>query len=62
MPGILIFLFCGIKGIYIFIIALFVVILFVSYVKRKIGGMTGDTLGAVNEVSELTVLLSFLAI
>ncbi len=62
IPGILIFLFCGIKGIFIFFIVLIAVILFVSYMKKKIGGMTGDTLGALNEVSELTVLLSFLVI
>lgn len=62
IPGILIFLFCGIKGIFIFFIVLIVVILFVSYMKKKIGGMTGDTLGAVNEMSELTVLITFLTI
>jgi len=62
IPGILIFLFCGIKGIFIFFIVSFAVTFFVSYIKKKIGGMTGDTLGAVNEVSELTVLLSFLVI
>ena len=62
IPGILIFLFCGIKGIFIFCAVFFVVIFLVSYMKKKIGGMTGDTLGALNEVSELTVLLSFLII
>ncbi|GAX61298.1 cobalamin 5'-phosphate synthase [Candidatus Scalindua japonica] len=60
IPGILIFLFCGIKGIFIFFTVFILVILFVSYIKKKIGGMTGDTLGALNEVSELAVLLSFL--
>ncbi|MFQ5963302.1 MAG: adenosylcobinamide-GDP ribazoletransferase [Candidatus Scalinduaceae bacterium] len=62
VPAILIFLFCGIKGIIILLIALVVSLLFTFYVKRRIGGMTGDTLGGVNEVSEITVLLSFLAI
>lgn len=62
VPGILIFLFCGITGISIFFIVFIVVVLFVSYVKGKIGGMTGDTLGAANEIGELTVLLSFLVI
>jgi len=62
IPGILTFLFCGIKGVFIFFIVSFAVVFFVSYMKKKIGGMTGDTLGALNEVSELTVLLSFLAI
>jgi adenosylcobinamide-GDP ribazoletransferase len=55
-------LFCGIKGIFVFFIVALVSILLTSYVKKKIRGMTGDTLGAVNEVGELTVLLSFLAI
>ena len=62
LPGILIFLFCGITGILIFFIVFIVVALFVSYVKERIGGMTGDTLGAANEIGELTVLLSFLVI
>jgi len=62
LPGILIFLFCGITGILIFFIVFIVVALSVSYAKEKIGGMTGDTLGATNEISELTVLLSFLVI
>jgi len=62
VPGILIFLFCGITGILIFFMVFIVVALFVSYAKERIGGMTGDTLGATNEISELTVLLSFLVI
>ncbi len=62
IPGILTFLFCGIKGIFIFFMVFIIVTLFVSYIKKKIGGMTGDTLGALNEISELTVLLSFLVI
>ena len=62
IPGILIFIFCGIKGIFILFIVFIVVVFYVSYIKKKIGGMTGDTLGALNEISELTVLLFFLAI
>ncbi len=62
VPGILIFLFCGIQGIFIFFIVSFAVVFFVSYIKKKIGGMTGDTLGALNEVGELIVLLFFLVI
>ncbi len=30
------------------------------YIKKKIGGMTGDTLGATNEIAELLFLLSLL--
>ena len=62
IPGILIFFFCGLKSIYVLFIVVIVCLMFTSYVKGKIGGMTGDTLGAANEISELTVLLSFLTI
>lgn len=59
IPGLLIFFFCGLKSIYVLFIVVIVSLMFTSYVKGKIGGMTGDTLGAVNEISELTVILSF---
>ncbi|NOG85122.1 MAG: adenosylcobinamide-GDP ribazoletransferase [Planctomycetes bacterium] len=62
VPGILVFFFCGLKSIYVLFIVLIVCIMFTSYVKGKIGGMTGDTLGAANEISELIVLLTFLTI
>jgi len=29
---------------------------FVNYTKKKIGGMTGDTIGATNEIAEIAVL------
>jgi len=47
------------KGIILFFLSLLPVFLFSSYVKRKIGGMTGDTIGAVSELSEVTVLLFY---
>jgi adenosylcobinamide-GDP ribazoletransferase len=34
--------------------------LFTVFVKGRIGGMTGDTLGAANEIAELTFLVFFL--
>jgi len=46
------------RGFILFFLALFPVFLFSSYVKRKIGGMTEDTIGAVSEISEVTILLS----
>lgn len=49
--------FMGIKGISIFILASIVVFLFIKYSKQKIGGMTGDTLGAVNEIGGTVFLL-----
>ncbi|MDR4496339.1 MAG: adenosylcobinamide-GDP ribazoletransferase [Candidatus Scalindua sp.] len=62
VPLILIFFFCGMKGIFVLFIVMVTSLIFTSFVKGKIGGMTGDTLGAVNEISELTFLLSVLAL
>ena len=47
----------GVKGVILFVILLAVIFLFIQYVKRKIGGMTGDTIGATNEIAEATALL-----
>lgn len=46
----------GIKGIAIFFSSLVVLALFIYYVRHKIGGMTGDTLGAANEIAEISAL------
>ncbi|MGR3309962.1 MAG: adenosylcobinamide-GDP ribazoletransferase [Candidatus Brocadiales bacterium] len=53
--------FCGINGLMIFAVVTIVTLLITQYVKGKIGGMTGDTLGAVNEISEVVFLLCFLS-
>lgn len=45
------------KGLTLFIISLVPIFLFISYVKRKIGGITGDTIGAINEIAEILILL-----
>ena len=47
------------KGVILFFLSLLPVFLFSSYVKRRIGGMTGDTIGAVSELSEITVLFLY---
>ena len=47
----------GVKGVILFVILLAVIFLFIQYVKRKIGGMTGDTVGAANEIAEAASLL-----
>jgi len=46
-----------VKGIILFIICMFPILLFINRIKRKIGGMTGDTIGAVNEIAEVLILL-----
>lgn len=47
----------GAKGVILFVLSAATVFLFVQYAKRKIGGMTGDTVGATNEIAEAAVLL-----
>ncbi len=44
------------KGILIFALVFLCSLLFIQYVKRKIGGMTGDTIGATSEVAEVATL------
>ena len=47
----------GIKGVILFALSAATIFLFIQYVKRKIGGMTGDTIGATNEIAEAAALL-----
>lgn len=51
-----------IRGIIIIIITLITTYASSSYLKKKIGGITGDTLGAINEINELVILVTFLLI
>ncbi len=46
----------------VFAAALVIIGLARWYLTRKIGGVTGDTLGAVNQVVELSVYLVFAAL
>jgi adenosylcobinamide-GDP ribazoletransferase len=50
------FLLLQIKGVILFFFSTLPVILFLYYIKKKIGGMTGDTIGAVNEFGEVIIL------
>jgi len=52
----------GIKGILVFVSAFLAGLLFVRYARIKIGGMTGDVIGALNEITEAVVLFSTLMI
>lgn len=45
------------KGIIILAAVLLITYLFSRFIIKKIGGLTGDTLGALNEISEVFVLL-----
>ncbi len=47
----------GIKGLGLFLVSILPILILLNYIKSKIGGMTGDTIGAINEVAEAGVLL-----
>jgi len=53
---ILFLLLMGMAGLMLFVISLVPVLLFIKYSNKKIGGMTGDTIGAVSEIAESYVL------
>lgn len=48
------------NGLLLFTLSLLPVFLFIHYIKGRIGGMTGDTIGAVSEIAEVTVLFFFI--
>lgn len=47
----------GTSGVILFALLTATIFIFMQYVKRKIGGMTGDTIGATNEIAEASALL-----
>ena len=49
-------------GLLIVLLVLLSVLLFNQFLKRRIGGLTGDALGALNEVTEVVVLLCIVAV
>lgn len=58
LPVILIAWLLQIKGAILILLVMVFTLGLISYVKRKIDGMTGDTLGFVNEIIEVMALLS----
>jgi adenosylcobinamide-GDP ribazoletransferase len=50
------FLLLGLSGLLLFFVCILPVFLSIQFVKRKIGGMTGDTIGTVSEIAEVSVL------
>lgn len=48
-----------IAGTMILLVSAFFTFLFCRWITKKLGGITGDTLGAVNELVELFVLLNY---
>ncbi len=45
------------KGLALFSLSTAIVFLFLRFIKKKLGGMTGDTIGAASEVGEVLILL-----
>ena len=60
LPVCLFWYFYGLSGFVIFAIIIIFTLVWIWYIKKKIEGMTGDTLGATNEIAELLFLLSLL--
>ena len=56
----LIWCFLGLNGLVLFSIIGIILLIIIRFFKSKIGGMTGDTLGAVNEMSEILFLAGLL--
>lgn len=50
----------GFKGVILFISLFAAVAIFLRYVNKKISGVTGDTIGAVNEIAEVLTLLAII--
>jgi len=50
------FAFLGLKGIALFVLVILSTLLIGKFVTKKIGGITGDILGAINELSEVVIL------
>ena len=55
---ILSFIILKVKGLIILIFAILFILLLMKGVKRKIGGITGDTMGASLELTSILVLLA----
>ena len=52
----------GHVGAILFFIMILTLLLVIDRIKRKLGGMTGDTLGAVSEIAEALILFFCLVI
>ena len=50
----------NVEGLGFFLVLTFLVFLFISWINKKLGGMTGDTIGATSELSEVLALFLML--
>jgi len=56
------YLIAGMEGIIVALVTLIMAVIFIRYITAELGGMTGDTYGALNEFCEIIVLLVFVII
>lgn len=52
-------LICGLKTLLVALITLLLTAIFIYHIYKKINGITGDTLGATNEIAELLTIIVF---
>ncbi|MCF8002068.1 MAG: adenosylcobinamide-GDP ribazoletransferase [Halanaerobiales bacterium] len=50
------------KGLLVLAISFLVTILIAKYITKKLGGLTGDNYGAINELMEITIMFLFILI
>ncbi len=62
LPCLLTLLLLGINGLFMLILSMLITYGLIIYIKRKIGGMNGDTFGALNETMEVVTLILALAL
>ena len=60
IPSFFLYLFLGFNGLWILMSVAVLCFIFVCFIRSKIGGMTGDTLGTLNEITELMFLGVFM--
>ena len=60
IAAVIMLLVLGYKALFIFLPIVLMMVLYEKYIKSKIGGMTGDTLGAACEITEILVLFIFI--
>lgn len=56
----LFWLLADLKGLGLFLVSLTLVFLCINFMKKKLDGMTGDTIGATNEIAEAGILFFIL--
>lgn len=62
LTALMFLMFFPLKGFIVFVLLALAAWGFIKYINKRIGGMTGDTIGALSEMTEIAALLSILII